>query len=66
MYLRIVLEPSDERGYTVFARALRRCVPEGDTLQEARGNTREAIFQYREPAKHPTVPEDALVEEISV
>lgn len=66
MHLRIVFEPSDEGGYTVFVPALPGCISEGDTLQEARQNIREAIALYLEPAEDASIPEGGLVEEIAV
>jgi predicted RNase H-like HicB family nuclease len=45
---RIVLEPSDEGGFTVFAPALPGCVSEGETRDEALQNIREAIELYLE------------------
>ena len=58
MRLRIVLEPSEEGGYTVFVPALPGCTSEGDSLQEARNNIRQAIALYLEPAEEPPVPEE--------
>jgi len=49
MILRIVLEPSDEGGYTVIVPALPGCISEGDTREEAMKNIREAITLYLEP-----------------
>ena len=66
MQLRIVFEPSDEGGYTVFVPSLPGCISEGDTLEEARENIREAIALYLEPAEEPQVPEGGFVEEIAV
>jgi predicted RNase H-like HicB family nuclease len=66
MRLHIVLEPSDEGGYTVFVPALPGCISEGDTLDEARENIREAIALYLEPAEEPHVVEGAVVEDIVV
>jgi predicted RNase H-like HicB family nuclease len=63
MQLRVVFEPSDEGGYTVYVPALPGCVSEGDTLDEARQNIREAIELYLEPGDPP---EGAVVEEIAV
>lgn len=51
MNLRIVLEPSDEGGYTVYVPALPGCISEGDTQQEALENIREAIALYLEPVE---------------
>jgi predicted RNase H-like HicB family nuclease len=48
--LKIVLEPSDEGGYTVFVPALPGCISEGETRDEALANIREAIELYLEPS----------------
>jgi len=48
MNLRVVLEPSDEGGYTVYVPALPGCISEGDTREEAVANIREAIELYLE------------------
>lgn len=49
MKLRVVLEPSDEGGYTAIVPALPGCISEGDTREEALRNIREAIELYLEP-----------------
>lgn len=49
MNLKIILEPSDEGGFTVFVPALPGCISEGDTREEALANIREAIDLYLEP-----------------
>ncbi len=49
MKLRVILEPSEEGGYTVFVPALPGCISEGDTREEALLNIREAIALYLEP-----------------
>ena len=49
MRLNIVLEPSDDGGYTVVVPALPGCISEGDTKEEALKNIREAIELYLEP-----------------
>jgi predicted RNase H-like HicB family nuclease len=65
MVLKILYEPSDEGDYTVYVPALPGCISEGDTLEEARENIREAIELYLESTEEP-VSEGALVEEIAV
>jgi predicted RNase H-like HicB family nuclease len=45
----VVLEPSDEGGYTVYVPTLPGCISEGDTVHEAMRNIREAIELYLEP-----------------
>ncbi|MHB8095196.1 MAG: type II toxin-antitoxin system HicB family antitoxin [Candidatus Aminicenantales bacterium] len=49
MKLKVVLEPSDDGGYTVVAPALPGCISEGNTKEEALANIREAIELYLEP-----------------
>ena len=51
MKLMVVLEPSDEGGFTVSVPALAGCISEGETREEALANIREAIALYLEPAK---------------
>jgi len=51
MKLKIILEPSEESGYTVFVPALPGCISEGDTKEEALKNIREAIELYLEPVE---------------
>jgi predicted RNase H-like HicB family nuclease len=46
MTLKVVLEPSDEGGYTVYVPSLPGCISEGDTLDEAMVNIREAVDLY--------------------
>jgi predicted RNase H-like HicB family nuclease len=49
MKLRIVLEPSDEGGYTAYVPTLPGCISEGNSRAEALSNMREAIELYLEP-----------------
>jgi predicted RNase H-like HicB family nuclease len=49
MVIRIVLEPSEEGGYTATIPALPGCISEGDTVEEAIANVREAMELYLEP-----------------
>ncbi len=51
MRLKVVLEPSDEGGYTVYAPCLPGCISEGETAEEALTNIREAIDLYLEPVE---------------
>jgi predicted RNase H-like HicB family nuclease len=46
--LKIVLEPSDEGGFTVYVPTLPGCISEGDSREEALSNIREAIELYLE------------------
>ncbi len=66
MVVRVVFEPSDEGGYTVYVPALPGCLSEGETLDEARRNIREAIELYLEPVDEPVLPKGGLAEDIAV
>jgi predicted RNase H-like HicB family nuclease len=64
MKFKVVLEPSDEGGYTVYVPSLPGCISEGDTLKEAMANIREAISLYLEEDEPLQLPEKASVMEI--
>lgn len=49
MKIKVILEPSDEGGYTVHVPSLPGCVSEGETIPEALRNIQEAIELYLEP-----------------
>lgn len=55
MNLKIILEPSDEGGYTVYAPALPGCISEGNSRKEALDNIREAIDLYLDPIEDDLV-----------
>ena len=56
MKLQIVLEPSEDGGFTVYAPSLPGCLSEGDSKEEALENIKEAIALYLEP-----IEDDALL-----
>jgi predicted RNase H-like HicB family nuclease len=56
MNVRVVLEASEDGGYTAIVPALPGCISEGDTREDALVNIREAIRLYLEP-----VDDDASV-----
>jgi predicted RNase H-like HicB family nuclease len=64
MKLRVVLEPSDEGGYTAIVPALPGCISEGDTREEALANIMEAISLYIEPVEDDMdfAPEAEVIE----
>lgn len=49
MKLQIILEPSDEGGFTAIVPSLPGCISEGNTQEEAVKNIKEAIELYLEP-----------------
>jgi len=51
MKLRIVLEPSEDGGYTAIVPALPGCLSEGESREEALANVQEAIELYLEPVE---------------
>jgi len=51
MKIKVVLEPSEEGGYTVYVPSLPGCISEGDNREEALSNIREAIELYLEPTE---------------
>jgi predicted RNase H-like HicB family nuclease len=62
--LRVVLEPSEEGGYTAYAPSLPGCISEGDTREQALSNIREAIDLYLEPVEDdlPLSPDTEITE----
>ncbi len=48
MRLKVILEPSDEGGYTVYVPSLPGCISEGESVEEALENIKEAIELYLE------------------
>ncbi len=66
MRFKVVLEPSDE-GYTVYVPSLPGCISEGETIEEALMNIREAIKLYLEPVEDDWVrDENVVVQEIEL
>jgi predicted RNase H-like HicB family nuclease len=67
MKLQVVLEPSDEGGYTVYVPALPGCISEGENLDEALENIKEAIELYLEPVATDIMGnQDSIVRELVI
>ena len=60
MKLKIVLEPSDEGGFTAYVPTLPGCISEGDDREDALRNIREAIELYLEPVDDDLAGKDGL------
>jgi len=56
MKLKVILEPSDEGGYTVYVPALQGCISEGESREEALKNIHEAIELYLEAVEDDFIP----------
>jgi predicted RNase H-like HicB family nuclease len=61
MKLKVILEASDEGGYTVYVPSLPGCISEGHTREEALTNIEEAIELYLEPDNESKPGENAEV-----
>ena len=48
MKIKVILEPQEKGGYTVYAPSLPGCISEGDTREETLHNIKEAIELYLE------------------
>lgn len=67
MRFKVVLEPSDEGGFTVYIPSLPGCISEGDTVEDALKNIEEAAELYLEPVEDDWVlDEQTLVKEIEL
>jgi predicted RNase H-like HicB family nuclease len=67
MKVKVVLEKSDDGGYTVYVPALPGCISEGDTIDQAMENITEAIELYMEPIEDDIVaPQNVIIKEINL
>lgn len=65
MKIKVVLEPSDEGGYTAYVPSLPGCISEGENIDEALMNIQEAIELYFEPLEEDTsFGESTIVREL--
>ncbi len=66
MIFRVILEPSEEGGYTALIPSLPGCISEGDTVDEALRNAKEAIQLYLEPIDDQPIAKGAVVKELAL
>lgn len=68
MKLQVILEPSEDGGYTVYVPALPGCISEGESIEESLGNIREAIHLYLAEIADDVIPhaEGAVLQELEV
>jgi len=62
----VIIEPSDEGGYTVYVPALRGCVSEGETEEEALENIRDAILTWHATWQDIAEERRGLVRQVEV
>jgi len=63
---KVVLHPEEEGGYSVEVPALPGCYSQGDNLEEALANIKEAIECYLDEPAPTTLASEAVVMEIEV
>jgi len=65
--IKVILEPSEEGGYTIYAPSLPGCISEGDSEAEALTNIKEAIELYLEPVDDELFVSDShLIKEVAL
>jgi predicted RNase H-like HicB family nuclease len=64
MKIKIILEPSEEGGFTAIVPSLPGCISEGNSKEEALKNIKEAIEVYLEPVEDDQVlgPNSEIIE----
>ena len=67
MKLKVYFESSEDGGYTVYVPSLPGCISEGDSIDEATKNIKEAIELYLLPVEDDIITnEKVYVKEIAV
>ena len=62
----VVLEPSEEGGYTVYVPALRGCVSEGDTEEEALENIKDAIVIWLDSWEQVAADKGSMLKKVVI
>ena len=67
MQVKVILEPAEEGGYTIYVPSLPGCISEGETEDEALANIKEAIELYLEPIEDEMfTTESRIVKEVII
>jgi predicted RNase H-like HicB family nuclease len=67
MKLKVCFEPGKDGGYTVYVPSLPGCISEGDSIEEATNNIKEAIELYLIPVADDIITdENVCVKEIAI
>jgi len=62
----VVLEPSEDGGYTVYVPSLKGCVSEGETEEEALENIKDAILLWHQTWKDIAAERGNLLRQVKV
>jgi predicted RNase H-like HicB family nuclease len=66
---RVVMEPADEGGFTVYVPSLPGCISQGDTYHEALDNIKEAIREWIRVSREygdDVPPSDVIYESVEI
>ncbi len=66
---KVIFEPAEEGGYTVYVPSLPGCISEGDTYEEALANVKEAIKGWIEVSEQfgDKIPQsDVIVDVVEI
>ena len=66
---KVIFEPAEEGGYTVYVPSLPGCISEGDTYEEALKNIKEAINGWIEVSMKfgdEIPPSDVIIDTVAV
>jgi predicted RNase H-like HicB family nuclease len=66
MVFKVILEPSEDGGYTALVPALPGCISEGNSVVDAMDNAREAIELYLEPIEDLPEGDGVLIKELAL
>lgn len=66
MKIRVILEPQEEGGYTIYVPSLPGCISEGDTKEEALENIKEAIELYLEADENEIIRHEGELATIAI
>jgi predicted RNase H-like HicB family nuclease len=67
MRIKIILEPSEEGGYTAVVPSLPGCISEGNSKEETLKNIKEAVELYLEPVEDDEIfPANSEIIELAV
>ena len=67
MKLKVYFESSEDGGYTVYVPSLPGCISEGNSIEEATENIKEAIELYLTPVEDDVITDQKVyIKEIAV